>query len=131
VTIVVDASVLAAVALDETLATTVRPLLLGNETIAPELILAELANVIWKNVRRKLLAQADARPALEGGPQLIDRIYPIAPLVDRALNLAILGDHPAYDCFYVALAAREGVPLFTADAKLARIFAADADIRLI
>ena len=79
----------------------------------------------------KVLADADARPALEGGLQVIDRTYPIASLVDRAINLAILGDHPAHDCFYVALAVREGVPLFTADSKLARLFAGEADIRLI
>ncbi|WP_338045133.1 PIN domain-containing protein [Paracraurococcus ruber] len=36
-----------------------------------------------------------------------------------------------YDCFYVALAQREGAPLVTADARLARAFGTDAEIRLL
>ncbi|CAN5244632.1 hypothetical protein BH09PSE1_BH09PSE1_30420 [soil metagenome] len=39
-----------------------------------------------------------------------------------ALRWAISGDHPVYDCVYLALATREGIPLLTADMKLARKF---------
>jgi predicted nucleic acid-binding protein len=34
--------------------------------------------------------------------------------------MAIAFDHPAYDCFFLALAAAEGLPFVTADLSLVR-----------
>jgi predicted nucleic acid-binding protein len=41
-------------------------------------------------------------------------------LKDRALAIAIELRHPAYDCFYLALAERNTSPLVTADDRLIR-----------
>ena len=36
----------------------------------------------------------------------------------RAAEVAIVLDHPAYDCMYLALAMERGTPLVTADVRL-------------
>ena len=64
-------------------------------------------------------------------PAFFTSIVDLRPLAAAALDLALRRDHPAYDCFYVALAMREAAPLATADRRLAERFAGDADIRLI
>jgi predicted nucleic acid-binding protein len=61
----------------------------------------------------------------------ITRLVPTAPLRARALDLALRRDHPVYDCLYVALAQREGLPLLTADRRLAERFRDDAAVRLL
>ena len=42
----------------------------------------------------------------------------MSALRDRALAIAIELRHPAYDCFYLALAERSTAPLVTADERL-------------
>ena len=51
--------------------------------------------------------------------------FAIEPHVARALEIATQINHPVYDCFYLALALREGIMLVTDD----RRFAAAAAIR--
>ena len=45
---------------------------------------------------------------------------PTAPLRNRALALAMKLDHPAYDCFYLALAETEQVQMVTTDEHFIR-----------
>ena len=40
------------------------------------------------------------------------------PLVDRAFEIAHQHDQRIYDCFYVALAEREGVTFWTSDQRI-------------
>ncbi len=61
---------------------------------------------------------------------MFTRLVPLQALQDQALDVALRRDHPAYDCFYVALATREAAPLLTADRRLARRFAGDVEVRL-
>ena len=88
------------------------------DLVAPELILAEALNALWKKQR---LGQIDdaARAEAVGliGPPLL-AIVPLPPLAARASALARELDHPVYDCFYLALAEREAVGLVTADTRL-------------
>jgi predicted nucleic acid-binding protein len=131
VTLVIDASVMAAVITQEAGSEAARIVVAPGGLIAPDLLLAETANLLWKKARRGLIRADEAPEALAMSLALLERIVPIATLHEAALSLSLRRDHPAYDCFYVALAQREGVPLVTADAKLARDFAADAEIRLL
>ena len=85
---------------------------------APDLILTEAANVIWKKARRKEIP--DAQPYLAELVALSDvvTLHPSAELIVPATAIALALDHPVYDCLYLACAEAEGVPLVTADKKL-------------
>jgi predicted nucleic acid-binding protein len=48
----------------------------------------------------------------------LDLLVPDEELRLRALEIALNLKHPIYDCFYLALAEREGAALISADRKL-------------
>ena len=84
---------------------------------APDLIFAEVGNALWKLRRKEGLSDAGfaARiEALKGAPI---EITPIADLLPAAARLAAELDHPIHDCFYLALAMREGAAVVTADRR--------------
>lgn len=128
--IVVDASVAVMLATGEPGSDEADRILDGAVRAAPDLILAETANALWRKARVGSLAQADAVMASHEISRMFRRLVPSQELRAQALDLALRRDHPAYDCFYVALAAREGAPLLTADRSLARRFASDVEVRL-
>ena len=90
----------------------------GEALIAPDLVLAEVSNVMWKKLRRGLLPPDQVMTAARRLPQYFERLIPIGELVERATELTITLDHPVYDCFYLALAERERLPLVSADNRL-------------
>ena len=86
--------------------------------VAPDLILVEVANALWKNARLgrfdgKLLEQA-----LLDAPRNFAYLAPSAELLVEASALARDLDHPVYDCLYVVLARRTGARVVTTDARL-------------
>ncbi len=87
--------------------------------LAPDLLVAECANILWKKVRRGNLAVADALLAA----RLLERagieLVPMRRMLERATSLSIALIHPAYDCFYLALAEATGCDVVTADDRLA------------
>lgn len=117
---VVDASVAIKWVVEEAGTPQALRLATNHPLVAPDLILAECANILWKKVRRRELSEAEGRFAgllIEGSDlQLRDML----PLWLSALQLAIELDHPAYDCLYLALALREGLHLVTADEAFVR-----------
>ena len=90
----------------------------GDMLIAPDLVLAEVSNVMWKKLRRGLLLPDQVVTAARRLPQYFEQLIPIGELVERATELTVRLDHPVYDCFYLALAERERLPLVSADRKL-------------
>lgn len=87
---------------------------------APELIFVEVANTLWQKCRRGHMPVADAVLSMRRLARGLVRQYPMAPLADHAFALARELDHSAYDCFYFALAEREGATLVTADKQFRR-----------
>lgn len=121
-TVVVDASVAVKWVLAETGSVEARALgQTGADLIAPELVLIEVGNVLWKSVRLKRITAVDAERAFDALPSAFTRIEPLTPLLRRGLALAIALDHPVYDCLYLALAEREAAPIVTTDARLLAI----------
>ena len=54
---------------------------------------------------------------------MLDRLIPSVDLAGHALAIAREAGHPAYDCFYIALAERSDAHLVTADRRLVARFA--------
>jgi predicted nucleic acid-binding protein len=86
--------------------------------LAPDLIHAELGNVLWKKLLFQGLAAADARTVLADLRKLAFRITPTSVLLDEAFLLAMTLRRNVYDMLYLALRLRERCPLVTADDKL-------------
>lgn len=123
---VVDASV-AAKWLAPELESASAAALLDDELAAPDLLFAEVGNILFKKQLRAEMDPATAQLAARWLLQVPMAVYDSAGLLDEALALALRLQHPAYDCFYLALARRIGAPLVTADRRLyARCLAADA-----
>ena len=88
----------------------------GGHT-APDLIVAEVANALWKIVRIGLLPPEPGERALCDLPNMIS-VLPTTVLGPRAFSIARTLNHPAYDCFYLALAEATGTALVTLDRRL-------------
>jgi predicted nucleic acid-binding protein len=86
--------------------------------IAPDLILPEMTNAAWKFVRFDGLSVAAAEAAIMESANAFDEIVPSIEIKDRALAIAIELGHPAYDCFYLALAEQRDCQMATADERL-------------
>jgi predicted nucleic acid-binding protein len=112
---VVDASVAVKWVVAEPGSDQARALIAPDRCIAPDLVVAEVANALWAKVRR---AELRGVPSLDPFLlRLFRRLAPMPELADAALNLALDLGHPAYDCFYLALAIEADEPLVTADTR--------------
>jgi predicted nucleic acid-binding protein len=113
--LVIDASVALKWLIPEEGSDRAHALLAQDQFVAPDLLWAECANVLWQRVRRTSLSQADAMAALDAIGAVPIATVPTADVAARALQLAIELDHPVYDCLYLAVALREQCVLITAD----------------
>jgi predicted nucleic acid-binding protein len=118
---VVDASVVVKLLVAEAGAAEASALYRDATLIAPDLLLPECANIIWKKQRRGELLTEEAHLAGEFLALTHIELHPATGLVAAATRLAVALDHPAYDCFYLALADREDCALVTADERLVRM----------
>ncbi len=91
--------------------------------LAPELMLTEVSNALWRLQRTAQLQAESLQPCLSRAAALVDHIEPDRHLQVEALALACHLDHPVYDCLYLALARREAAILLTADQRLQRLAA--------
>jgi predicted nucleic acid-binding protein len=92
----------------------------GHHLIAPDLVIAEITNAAWKFVMFDRMAPESAVSAVHEIVKAFQELVPMSALRDRALAIAIELRHPAYDCFYLALAERSTAPLVTADDRMIR-----------
>lgn len=83
--------------------------------IAPELLVAECANIFWKKARRKELTRDQALFAARLLEAAEIELLPTRSLMEAATRIAIGLEHPAYDCLYLALAAANDCRFVTAD----------------
>ncbi len=116
--LVIDASVALKWFLDEPDSVAAVAIGTRHDLVAPDLLLAEVANALWRSVRMGRLSAADGRSAASRLPREFAGLVAGSVLVGRALDIATALDHPVYDCFYLALAEREAAMLVTADRRL-------------
>ena len=89
--------------------------------LAPELMLTELANTLWKLQKAGHLADLDPQQLLAEARDLVDRVEADRHLQAEALALACHHDHPVYDCLYLTLARREAATLISLDRRLQQL----------
>ncbi len=116
---VVDASVVVKWFVPEVHAEAARNLLReGFALSSPDLVRAEVGNVMWKKWRRGQLSSEVVEGVLRDLGGFTLEIETSGPLLRMAWDVARRFDRSFYDGLYVALAARAGCPLVTADRKL-------------
>jgi predicted nucleic acid-binding protein len=91
-----------------------------DHVMAPDLVIAEITNAAWKFVIFDGVPAKSAMAAIRDIGKAFEELVPTSLLKDRALEIAVELSHPAYDCFYLALAERNAARLFTADDRLIR-----------
>jgi predicted nucleic acid-binding protein len=116
---VIDASVAIKWVVDEP-GTEQALLLRRHRLVAPDLLVPECANILWKKVRRGELSEAEAILAARLLQRAEIELEPMRGLLEPATKLAIALDHPAYDCIYLALAEALSCAMVTADEQLYR-----------
>ena len=115
---VVDASVAVKWVLMEADSAAARALLQPEFALsAPEFILAEVGNVLWKRLRRGEIGQDSAEAAVEAMLSRPLTLHSSGALLSHALNLAVETGRTVYDSLYLALAIDLETPLITADQR--------------
>ena len=116
-TVVVDASVAAKWLATEP-GSKAAEALLDDDLVAPDLLYAEVANILWKKTMRGEMTAETVGLAARWLLHVPMRIHDGAALFAESVALAQRLKHPAYDCFYLAAALRSDCWLVTADRRL-------------
>ena len=89
--------------------------------IAPDLLIAEFGNVIWKRARKGELSHAEAEEIIDAfissGPV---ELWPASLFLRPAFDIAFRWQLTVYDSLYLALALAEDCPLITADSRFSQ-----------
>jgi predicted nucleic acid-binding protein len=121
VTLVVDASVAVKWLVPESRSDAAEAVLTAtDDLLAPDILLVEVANALWKKVSRREVTTAEATEILDVLRTTRLELQPTGPLLNRALELGVALDHPVYDCVYLALAEVTRGRLVTDDGSLVR-----------
>ena len=88
------------------------------ELCAPDLLFAEVGNILWKRAVKKELSADKAHSIMEALQAVPLTIWEHRLLADAALTVACRTGRSYYDSLYVALALTVDRPLVTADRKL-------------
>lgn len=99
--------------------------LVGTGLVAPDLILAELGNALWKKLRRAEVSVEQARAAIAGLGVTVS-LLPTLPFAPRAFDISVALNHPVYDCFFIATAEEYESTVVTADRRLLKACAGTA-----
>lgn len=116
--LVVDASVALKWFVDEESSMAAKDLLRSSiPLLAPDLIILEVTNGVWKKVLRGEIESIQARTIAMAMQHSDLELYPSATFNDRALEIALSLQHPIYDCLYLACAEATGGGVVTADRR--------------
>lgn len=119
-TLVIDASIAVKWVIEENGTPAALALRDKARLIAPELLVAECANILWKKVQRGELSIDEAHLAARILEAAEIELLPTRFLLAAATRMAIDLNHPAYDCFYLALAEANECRFVTADERFLR-----------
>ena len=91
-----------------------------HELLAPDLFPSEIANGLASAERQLRIRAGESAIFLNDVLSAAPALQPSAPLLIRAMEIAIATKRAVYDCLYLALAKAEGCELVTADDQFAR-----------
>lgn len=117
-TVVIDASVAVKWFLHEPYASVARSLLEGYRLIAPDLLFAEVGNVLWQRVKKHDITTINANRMLANLAQAPIRFIEMQTLASPAIIIACETNTTMYDSLYLAAGLTQKVSLITADKKL-------------
>lgn len=89
-----------------------------NRAIAPELLVAEAANVLNKKRKSRELTGSESVKLLSDLVAVPIRLFPHRPILARAFEMAQKNNLTVYDALYLALAEEHGAVIFSADDQL-------------
>ena len=116
---VVDASVAVKWFVPEVHSGDARRLMVEDHALmAPELLMPEVGNILWKKHRIGELEAVEAHDILADLRRLPLRLMGMSSTIDSALALAVQYGRTVYDSVYLALAIHQGASFVTADQKL-------------
>jgi len=117
-TLVVDASIVSKWFLQEEESDAARELLRRNWILyAPDLLVAEIGNVLWKRLEKRELTFEQTELIMARFAEAPIVLVPVEQLAGMALRIAHLYRRSFYDCTYLALALREKCRMVTADLR--------------
>lgn len=117
---VVDASVVAKWFVPERLSDdAVRLLDDKHELASPDLMWAEVGNVLWKKCRAGQLTGPEAARIIRALDDFPVTVFPSRLVLEGALEIALGTGHSVYDSVYLALAVALDCRLVTADERFA------------
>ena len=90
----------------------------GEDVLAPDLLLVEVANALWRKTAAREISPREADDAFDLVRQSGIDLQATGPLLPRAMEVARRLRHPVSDCVYLALAERADAALVTADHRL-------------
>jgi predicted nucleic acid-binding protein len=116
--VVVDPSVVLKWFVEEPLRPQARMLLADkHELIAPDILIAGVAELAWKKVTRGEISAEQAEPIVRNIalPAFISAFVDSARLRNRAFAIALQCGRPVHECFYAACAEAAAAPLVSTD----------------
>jgi predicted nucleic acid-binding protein len=97
--------------------------------LAPDLIGAEIGNVLWKAVRCQRISRIEAENSLRRFLDIGIQLVPAADLLVQTLQIAVTCGRSFYDSLYVALALSAKTELITADERLVNVLGSRFPVR--
>jgi predicted nucleic acid-binding protein len=91
-----------------------------HQLLAPDIFPSEIANGPASAERHKRIRTGESSIFLNDVLSAAPALHHSAPLLIRAMEIAIPTKQAVYDCIYLALAEAEGCELVTADDQFAR-----------
>jgi predicted nucleic acid-binding protein len=129
-TVVVDASVVIKWFLPEIHSEAAQRLLRqSSQYFAPDLLYAEIGNVVWKKVRRGELTEKQGTLLIEDLSRIAIESVPTRTMIADAYAVALASRRTVYDALYITLAVRLNANLITADERLWNALAGIHELR--
>lgn len=86
--------------------------------VAPDLIIVEIGNVVWKKALRGEIMKEQAQKAPSEIAAGFAKLSPSTQFIERAIEIALTLRHTVYDCVYLACGEMEDAHFVTDDRRL-------------